>query len=295
MRRVPSGVLRPGESMPTHPAPQTEVALDFWGWLRGALTYKPMTARQARVAKWLCVALALPLAFSLCLIAARVTGGRVGAVVVAGNSASSVYPAGSIVFLAPARGAVCDGQIVVAYGVLEGDPDGEVGRQLMLKEYDASAGRLVSPDAMATSTSFEIRGRVVGGFSLLGFMDNKVHEPIIDCSGWQPKPGRPDPTPTAPATGWNVFSNVGLSGGQASYEGVLVGQLDGPYTGPVELSFSGEEASIVVDLGGRPRAIPAQVEGQVLTLDAVDVRRPRIMVYTRPGGRVAITHFRPPI
>lgn len=43
MRRLPTDALRPGEGMPSHPMPQTEVGFDVWGWLREKTKYQPTT------------------------------------------------------------------------------------------------------------------------------------------------------------------------------------------------------------------------------------------------------------
>lgn len=111
MRRIPTDALRPGEPIPTHPAPK-DVGLDFWGWLREAVTYKPLTARQKRVAVWLAVSLALPIFLAANVLTAKATDGRLGAVIAQGDSLYESAPWGSLALTVPIR--VGDGDLVVA-------------------------------------------------------------------------------------------------------------------------------------------------------------------------------------
>ncbi|OQA51850.1 MAG: hypothetical protein BWY43_00780 [candidate division WS2 bacterium ADurb.Bin280] len=177
MRRIPSGVLRPGEPIPTHPAPQN-TGFDFWGWLREMATYQPMTARQKRVARWLAVVTGLLVAFAL---SSWATDGRVGPVGVEFGSMASVFPPGCTVITSPLSPR--DGDYVVARAGLPDDKRGatrdDATSRLIVKQY--RSGKLYSTDDGNVYSTFEYRGRVVAWLptqKLLWWRDTGVQKAV---------------------------------------------------------------------------------------------------------------------
>lgn len=153
-----NGVLRPGEPLPVHPQ-YDQVGFDLWKWLKEKATYRPLTSRQMRVAKWLTIVVAVAVAVAGLWVLPNIVPG-LGAYVVNGESIKE-YPHGSSVFSIPLRHPR-PGEFVVAVGSLDGAETVEDTQpQVLIKKFDGS--RLVSTNTDQTCSNFQILGRVVFG------------------------------------------------------------------------------------------------------------------------------------
>lgn len=242
----------------------------------------------------LCAVIAVSLSMS---VVPAFTGGRLGIIAIEGNSLAAI-PYGSRVLVLPC--GIHPGDTVTAWGVLDGgECDTDRRPTLMVKVFDGQ--RLVSTGTGATSSDFDLRGKVVAVLPV---------QKLLPCLGrmscMTPAPNFPKRTPEQQAEVerqalWRQHErNEFIASGDARwhrFDGMVL-QSSTPCLRELRLPEAVERVGIICDgaAGTEVRVCAGQTVFETLPVLTPDVRQvsappgrrlDRLIFVLRPAGPLA--------